>query len=230
VAEPDGAAAFIAKWRAWQPQMALLEPFCAPAQRSLLAHWGALLHEWELALVDTSDAGVAATKLAWWGEDLAGGSRHPLGRALLADPVARAIAASDWSRLARAAIALVETARAADGQPLPAAALDEYSERLAGIEAQLFAAPSLAAPIAAGLALARLQRAAEADPAPALALLQRAPAQPDLNLYRAGQWAFDRWALQRIAAGTAPAAVGRPPAWRALLLAWGAARRSRPAS
>jgi hypothetical protein len=224
------AASYVASWRQRQPEMALLEPFCPPAQRPLLNAWGALTHQLTVALFDPADAMVARTKLVWWGEDLAGEPRHPVARALQQAAGAAEVPADDWRQLVRAAIGLADAQREAGGPRLPGSEAHAYGARLASIEVRLFGAPSDPAAIQAGLGLETLLRAAPpADDAVAVAgELLATTAQPGpLNLFRGGRLAFDRWQLGRLAAGSAPSVLPRLPAWRALLLAWRAARRSR---
>jgi hypothetical protein len=234
VAETEALASFVAKWRQRQPEMALVDPFCAPSERPLLVAWGALGNELALAMFETSDASVSRTKLAWFGDDLAAGrngARHPLARALLAASSDRQLTADAWRQLALAAIALADAAREAPGPRLPETAAQRFGERLAMVESVLFGAPSDAAAVCTGIALEHLLRHG-VDPqvtrTESSRLLAAAPAaNAAVNLFRGVRLTVDRWQLRRLASGTPGAALSRPPAWRALWMVWSAARRSR---
>jgi hypothetical protein len=236
VAEPAdpvaGAASFVAKWQQRQPEMALLQAFCPPPQRPLLNAWGALNHELICAVFDPGEAAVSRTKLAWWGEELssAAAARHPLARALHAETGTRTLPAEHWLALVQAAIALGEVWRQSPDGRLPAAAGNEYGERLAAVESRLFDAPSLPAAVVTAVGLDALLRA-PAETANvaerAAEMLAEAPLASPQNLFRAARLAFDRWQLGQLCRGSGAAGLPRPPAWRALMLAWGAARRSR---
>ncbi len=226
---------FVDKWLQQHPEMQWLEPFCLPAERRLFRAWGALTHELSEAMFATTDPGVARTKLAWWGEDLAagvGGVRHPVGRVLLAEPRAEQLSAESWRPLITAAIDLSQAARFA-AQPLPPE--DEalaFAGRLAEIERRLFARDSAAEAVAASLRAGcwlpsltddRPEHVAET----AAELLAGLPRLAGLCLFRSGRIAFDRWRLERLQSGAAPRTVRQVPPVRALFVAWSAARRSR---
>ena len=102
------AQSYVAAWLAREPGMELARVFVPAPQRERFTLWGALLHQLDEAAFELSDAAVARTKLAWWGEELAAlaaaQARHPLARALAAHEALRAIRAPDWHALAHAAI------------------------------------------------------------------------------------------------------------------------------
>jgi hypothetical protein len=231
--ESGAAASYIAKWQRAHPEMLLLAPFCAPAQRPLLQAWGALQYEFTVAMFETSDTRVARTKLAWWGDDLAAGasgSQHPLARLLLAQPGAAAVAPAQWRQLGMAAVDLSAEARET-ATPSPSC-LAGFAERMAAVEATVFAGVSSRDAVALGAShdlLLRRGGAPETVQMAAATLLEGAPHGAPASLYRAGRMAFECWRLQRLAAGAPLSALPRVPAWRGLLLAWRAARRSRGA-
>lgn len=231
MAETDALASFVAPWRQRQPEMGLLLAFCPPAERRRFDAWGALNQQLADTLFTTSDAGVARTKLAWFERDLTAGPRqaqHPVSRALLAE-AAMLPPAEAWRALVSAAIDLGDAARDT-GNLLPAAETAAYAGRLADLESQLLAAPSDPAAVALSLRLDRwlFDREAAASAGVAVPALHGAlPPRLPLGLYRGGRLAFDRWRLERLAAGALPDAVRTIPALRGLWLAWSAARRSR---
>lgn len=153
-AAPDVAAHFVAKWQRREPEMALAEVFCAPADRGRLRAWGALVHELREAAFELSDPKVTAAKCQWWAEELVGlaqgKSRHPVTGTLV-------LPSLPWAPLARA---LLEQAHY-EGRPADAAqALAELSslaQALAAVEAGLFQAqPAPTAAVAVSLLLHRL--------------------------------------------------------------------------
>jgi hypothetical protein len=236
MAESGAAASYIAKWQQAQPEMLLLTPFCPPAERPLLQAWGALQHELTAAMFDTSDTRVARTKLAWWADDLAAGpsaSQHPLARLLLAQPGAAAVPPAQWRELGMSAVELSAEVRDAGLVALPLPVIARFAERVAMVEAVVFGAASRDDAVATAIGVdLMLRRCGDAGTvrATAASLLATAPQGPPLPLYRSARLAFDRWRLQRLAAGVAMQALPPVPAWRGLLLAWGAARRSRAGS
>lgn len=248
---PGGQAIahFVAKWHAREPEMALAEPFCPPAERERFRAWGALVHELREALFELSDPRVAAVKGRWWAEELlglaAGRSRHPL-TAPLADarlPWA-ALAAGMASQLGESPPPDDVAASLAQLAPL-CDALARVEAGLAGVEAPASAADAigvhlrlhrlpagLAAPDRAGVPRDLLARHGEGgDPvAPgqdhallrdwARHLLQVQPDPRGLPLFRRLRTGFDRVRLARLAAGRGVAAPAAPATvWRAWRLA-----------
>ncbi|WP_234446483.1 phytoene/squalene synthase family protein [Luteimonas sp. MC1750] len=82
----DGAASFVAKWRARWPEWELGMVFVPAAQRPLVEAWFTLLQELTDAAWGGADPTPGLAKLAWWQEELGGWSkgarRHPLGALL----------------------------------------------------------------------------------------------------------------------------------------------------
>lgn len=102
---------FVEKWRAREPEMALVEVFCPAPDRSLLRAIGALQSELVESIFEISDSMVARTKLTWWMQDLHSGERgrHPLTRAIHAAAGDRQLSPDLWLDLLRAALDLLES-------------------------------------------------------------------------------------------------------------------------
>lgn len=104
----DDSRSHVAKWLAREPEMETALVFAASG-RPLAALWGAVLDAWLEASFTLTDAGVARTKLAWWGEALAQASAtspHPLVRAFALEG-GDAVPAALWADVAQAALELV---------------------------------------------------------------------------------------------------------------------------
>src|SRR4249919_456739 len=84
---PAAIVHYVGKWQSREPEMRVLQVFCAPSQQTRFCAWGALLHELREALFELSDARVTAVKSGWWAEELLGLAqgrhRHPLTEALV---------------------------------------------------------------------------------------------------------------------------------------------------
>lgn len=108
---------FEQKWLAAQPENALVAIFLPADQRRPASAFGTLVHELEQAAFQPREAQVAATKLAWWRQELAdaalGNARHPISKALFADAPAGAVAPATWPALAEAALMQTELRPAA---------------------------------------------------------------------------------------------------------------------
>ncbi len=244
----DPAAHFVTKWHRREPEMALAEVFCPPAQRPPFRAWGALVHELREAAFELSDARVTAVKCQWWAEELValaqGPGRHPLSAALARPGL-------PWLPLARA---LLEQAQF-DARPASAEiAIDQLlplASALAGVEAALFeSAPAPAPALAVHLLLQRLPQglmapdqarlplnllarhglttaqvaAGQGEPLLrdwALALDAALPIAGPGCLFRRVRSGFDRARLARIAAGRG---FNPPPAPASLWRAWRVAR------
>lgn len=134
-------ASFQAKWAAAHPEFGLALKFVAEHERPAQAAFASLVFELEHAAFATRDAEPAAIKLQWWAEELMragkGEARHPLTRALAAQPAFPNIAPAQWFAAIRGALAQRDPEPAADR----AALLESYAELyapLAAIEAALF--------------------------------------------------------------------------------------------
>lgn len=236
--------------------MEFAEPFVPAPLRPRFRAWGTLLAELERSLFTPSDPAIALQRLAWWhGELGASQPQHPVARALAAAGMAQGLAApaagaatllaQDDSAPADAAAAVARFGDYADavlraeqslfgGEPGPGA------RALVAIGLLVRWAPRLpeSALLREHLPLQLLARHPQAGeggaPARALAidlaraLAVAAPAAGGLPLYRALRWRFDRYQLQRLAAGVLPHPRGPVPGpVRATLLAWRTARRAR---
>src|SRR6476659_75647 len=97
-AESPALVAFVGKWLAREPEMAIAEVFCPPESKPLYRAWGGLLHELREAAFELSDARVTEVKTAWWAEELMGVGqgrhRHPLTEVLVGH-------AAPWSEMGR---------------------------------------------------------------------------------------------------------------------------------
>ncbi|MBS0194928.1 MAG: hypothetical protein JSR34_11890 [Proteobacteria bacterium] len=139
-AEHGEAAAFVAKWRAREPEMAFAEVFCPRPLRMRFALWGALLGEWREAALELSDPRPTQIKCLWWAEEVLlaaqAGPRHPLLRAL-------ALPSLPWQGLAQALAmrADAETDRPVD-RAAALAAVAPLADAIAALEAALFALPA----------------------------------------------------------------------------------------
>ncbi|TKR34200.1 phytoene/squalene synthase family protein [Luteimonas gilva] len=207
--DPAALDSFIAKWRARWPEWTVAETFVSVSQREIAAAWFALLQELTDAAWGGEDPTPGIAKLAWWQEELRGWSRglrrHPLGIALQRQ-------AAPWPTL-EAALPALRTSRA------PPA---DAKSALAGLRA--FAA-------AAGAVEQSLFSSSDGADAIAACLLAGHPHWPAETGHREDLIA--RWPPvqgsrpRRIAAALARARLrkGAPlPLWRALWLAWRAAR------
>jgi phytoene/squalene synthetase len=159
-AAPDAAAHFVAKWQRREPEMALAEVFCAPADRARLRAWGALVHELREAAFELSDPKVTTLKCQWWAEELVGlaqgRSRHPVTGAL-------ALPSLPWTPLARA---LLEQAHY-DSRPADLhralADVSPMAQAIAALESGLFQAQGAPADaVAVNLLLHRLPEGLQA--------------------------------------------------------------------
>ena len=231
------AVAFCDKWRARWPEWRVAEVFLPSAQRSLAPAWSALQQELADAAWGGSDPRPGEAKLLWWQEELHGWSqgrrRHPLGQLLQRHP-------ADWSGLGLALATLGE-ARARPRDPEHAAAqIGAIAQAAAIIEQQLFLAEAELGQrselefetITLQWLHARLVQQGEAGvPLTVLARSGSAPALPGWRAELARRWPQRRagnrprqlWSALTLARLQSP--DERPlPLWRALLLAWRAAR------
>ncbi|MDQ3057459.1 MAG: phytoene/squalene synthase family protein [Pseudomonadota bacterium] len=218
---------FIAKWRARWPEWSIAEVFVPASQRGIVLAWFSLLQELTDAAWRGDDPAPGLAKLAWWQEELQGWSqgrrRHPLGVVLQSHPV-------PWMTLANALPELRDSRTLPHGIDQAFFGLRSFAEAAAMIEAVLFqdghtqdgsgqgehASPASNS-VAATLMVMHPSVAGNADDAPRAALLS--------------QWSEPRGPrARRIMATLARARLARRtsqplPQWRALWLAWRAARR-----
>jgi 15-cis-phytoene synthase len=109
---------YIDKWLAVQPQQRMALVFVDPVKYPGHVALAALEQELLSAAYGIREPHVAATKLNWWAEELAGahasGGRHPLTRVLFDDDRAHAIPRECWLAPVLAAMAQLEEGTAVD--------------------------------------------------------------------------------------------------------------------
>lgn len=109
---------YVDKWLAAQPAQRLALVFIDPPSRDAAAALAALELEWTAAALGVREAQVAASKLQWWAEELAGaaasGGRHPLVRTAFAAPTARRVPGERWLAPVLAALARLDVGTPAD--------------------------------------------------------------------------------------------------------------------
>lgn len=131
---------YLARWRQASPQRAMAWLFLRHAERVRYGALAALEHEWLRSMREVREPQVAAAKLGWWREEMQravqGRARHPLTRALLADPQARSVPLACWTAPVDAAMVAMTaappgdfTAQCASAAPL-ADAIAELETRI----------------------------------------------------------------------------------------------------
>jgi hypothetical protein len=243
----EGRDSFIGKWRARWPEWQVAEAFLPGTARAAWLAWFALRQELTDAAWAGADPLPGEAKLAWWSEELQGWTqgrrRHPLGAALQVLP-------APWMQLAAALPALAAARERATDLAEAVAVLAPFSAAAAGVEAALAGDADASGTDANAFVLlgqralggddgavplqlrARVGSAASAGELSAAwkqELLRQWP--PPRGSARGGRIhaALVRERLRQGASGAAP----RPlPRWRALVVAWRAARvgQSVPAS
>ena len=117
---------YVDKWLAVQPQQRVALAFVDPREHAGHIALAALEQELLGAAYGIREPQVAAVKLNWWAEELAGaahsGGRHPLTQVLFEDERAHAMPVERWLAPVRAAIAQLEDGTPADFQAQLAAA------------------------------------------------------------------------------------------------------------
>lgn len=127
---------YVDKWLAVQPQQRVALAFLDPREHAGHIALAALEQELLGAAYGIREPQVAAVKLNWWAEELAGaaqsGGRHPLTQVLFDDERAHALPAERWLAPVRAAITQLE-----DGTPADFAAQLAAAQPLHGALAAL---------------------------------------------------------------------------------------------
>lgn len=211
--DPAALESFIAKWRARWPEWTVAESFVPASQREIAAAWFALLQELTDAAWGGEDPTPGIAKLAWWQEELRGWSRgrrrHPLGIALQRQ-------SAPWPALDAALPALRDSRDPPASAKDALAGLGAFAAAADAVEQSLFSSSGGADAIATSLLAGHPHWPAEAGRSGDL-LARWPPAQGARP--------------RRIAAALARARLRsgvRPPSslplWRALWLAWRAAR------
>ncbi|HTA66576.1 MAG TPA: hypothetical protein VK753_13855 [Xanthomonadaceae bacterium] len=138
--DAQAVVAFIAKWRAREPEMAFAEVFCPRTVRARFGLWGALVFEWREAAFELSDARPTEVKCSWWADEslrcAQDAPRHPL-------TVALSMPGLPWHALARglSAMADAEPSRPVDREAA-LASVAPLADAVAMVEGALFDAPS----------------------------------------------------------------------------------------
>jgi phytoene synthase len=105
-------ASFEQKWLAANPENAIVAVFLPSAQRRLAGAFGSLIHELSSAAFHIREPQVAATKLAWWKQELAdaafGKPSHPVTQALFDCTGVRESDPALWPALADGALAQLD--------------------------------------------------------------------------------------------------------------------------
>jgi phytoene synthase len=118
VEQNDVLQGFIDKWLAVQPQQRIALAFVDGRRYPGHVALAALEQELLGAAYGIREPQVAAAKLNWWAEELAGapasGGRHPLTQVLFGDERAHAIASERWLAPVLAAMAQLEQGTPAD--------------------------------------------------------------------------------------------------------------------
>jgi phytoene synthase len=115
-------ASFEQKWLAAQPENVFVAVFLPAEQRQRASAFGSLVHELEHAAFHVREPQVAATKLAWWRQELAdaaaGNARHPISKTLFADRQAQTVVHRLWPAMAEGASLQIESTAAASAREL----------------------------------------------------------------------------------------------------------------
>lgn len=146
---------YLDKWLAVQPQQRIALGFVDPSVRDGHVALAAFEQEIIAAAYGIREPQVAAVKLNWWAEELAGapasGGRHPLSKLLFAQDVARTIPVNVWLAPVLAAMGQLEEGTSADFAA-QVAATGQLHHALAALETRWWfgagADPSRAAMVA----------------------------------------------------------------------------------
>jgi phytoene synthase len=128
---------YVDKWLLIQPYQRVALAFVDPRRYPGHIALAGLEQELLAAAYGIREPQVAATKLHWWAEELAGaavsGGRHPLTQQLFSDDRARALPTTRWLAPVRAATAQLEEGTATDF-PAQLAAAAPLHEAFAALE------------------------------------------------------------------------------------------------
>lgn len=148
----DEADSYVAQWLRQDPSMELAAVFSTPSERPAFLLWGALVHALDDALHAPSEAAIAETKLAWWGEELvrgaSGHARHPLVHAWFQQAAARRVEPAAWSALVQAGLMRVRDESTPTDIEAALRRHAPYAERLAAIESCVMSGQSPASALA----------------------------------------------------------------------------------
>jgi hypothetical protein len=233
----DSLASFLDKFRARWPEWAVAEAFVPHTHHASAVAWFALLQELTDAAWGGSDPQPGEAKLGWWQEELAGWTkgarRHPLGQPLQSRP-------APWMALAGALPALPASRERAGDIDEAFEVLAPFASSVLAVEAVLFESAAddgdALRAISAGLLQSRfLHPGDELVPLAVLAQAGEGGEAERRRLWAAqlhGHWprATTGSRPRRIRGALAHARLGRRnpaeplPAWKALFVAWRAAR------
>lgn len=134
-------SAYEQKWLTAFPENAVLRIFLPLSDQLLNAALGCLALELEHSALYIAEPQIAATKLNWWGEELAFASaqsaRHPVTQILFADMRARAIAPNLWQQWVHSATTQLDCESSADFST-QLEQTQQFNTPLAQIETELF--------------------------------------------------------------------------------------------
>lgn len=217
MSDPAALDSFIAKWRARWPEWSVAEVFVPAGQRQVVTAWFALLQELTDAAWAGEDPTPGVAKLAWWQEELRGwslgGRRHPLGVALQRHD-------APWQSLASVLSGLGEMRTLPQDASSALIVLGPFAEAVAAVEQALFVVPG--DPVGVDQIAATLLATHARWPA------SGAEGYADLNVHwpsRPGP--LPRRIIAALARARLRSGVSTPqalPPWRALWVAWHAAR------
>lgn len=136
----DALASFEAKWSLHRPELALALRFAPRAERLVTSALYCLFEEITDVAYRVAERDIAARKLHWWADELAGlttgQSRHPLSEVLRQHTGLRALPSVHWAALLNAGLAQADPAPATSMAGL-LGAYRRFSEPLAAIAATL---------------------------------------------------------------------------------------------
>ena len=154
MSEEQALAGFLDKWHARWPEWGVVEVFVPPPQRDVGVAWFALQQELTDAAWAGADPRPGEAKLAWWVEELDGGSqgrrRHPLGLALQRSP-------APWRSLAGSLPALVASRDPASDWEQAVQAMEPFAQQVSAVSDSLFD-PRTTSPVAGAVAILLAQR------------------------------------------------------------------------
>lgn len=137
----DTFASYEQEWLAAEPENAVVAIFLPEPLRQPAGAFGCLVHALGEAAFHIRESQVAATKLAWWRQELAeaafGNPSHPITKTLFAVTAVREIDPALWPALAEGALAQLDTPGAGTLDAL-IEQLDPFFSAVARAQAALF--------------------------------------------------------------------------------------------